>query len=94
MEPITIELSSPIEHDGKTITSLTFREAEVGDAMAMDAVKGEMAKSAALLACMCGLSLPVMKKIKFRDMNRIMGAVAALMGNVDTPTENGSTSES
>lgn len=82
---VTIELSRPIDVDGKTVASLTFREANVGDLVSSDLVKGDIAKSAAVLACMAGLSLPDFKRVSARDMHRIMDQADHLMGNAPAP---------
>ena len=75
-----IQLNTPIEHDGKTYSELTFREAETGDLMAADIFEGKNSKSIAILACMAEMPLPAFRKIKLRDLNRIMDEAAPLMG--------------
>jgi len=105
MEPVTVPLSTPIEID-ETITApdgsrqsvkrklatLTFREAEVGDLVAADSVAGDTGKTAAMLAGMCGVPLPAIKKLKMRDLNRILKDVGPLLGNEVPQTGDGSTS--
>lgn len=81
MDNVTVKLAKPIEHDGKTISELTFREPQVGDMMAADAVKGDFSRLAAVLALCCGLPLPVFKRVSARDMATIMQSTAALVGN-------------
>lgn len=89
-ETVTIPLSRPIEHDGKQIASLTFREATVGDMCGADAVEGEFQKMVAVLSGMAGVSIPTMKQIPARDFARITEAVGHLMG--ESPSAAGSTS--
>ena len=87
---ITVTLSSPIDAgDGKKIDALTFREAELGDMIASDSVTGDTAKTAAMLAGMCGMPLPVMKKLKMRDITKILREVAPLLGNEAPQTDAG-----
>jgi hypothetical protein len=78
----TVTLSKPIEHDGKTVASLTFREATAGDACAAELVQGDFQRTLALLASMAEISLPLAKKIPLRDVQVITGKVAHLMGEV------------
>lgn len=89
MTTVTVTLSAPIEHNGATYTKFTFREAEVGDLMAADAVKGEMSKIIAVLAGMADTSLLVFKKIKSKDLNLIMAETASLMGEEAPVTTGG-----
>lgn len=81
METVTITLARPLRHGEKTISELTFREPEVGDMMAADAVKGEFSRVVAVLAQCCGLPLPVFKRISGRDMAAILEKTASLTGN-------------
>lgn len=76
----TVKLSSPITVGEKTYSEFTFREAEAGDLMTADAIKGDTSKIVAILACMAETPLPVFKKIKARDLTKIMDVTAALMG--------------
>lgn len=76
----TITLTKPITHNSTTITELTFREATTGDFAAADAVTGEFTKTLAILAGMSGQTLPMMKAIPMKEFTRIVGEVAALMG--------------
>lgn len=89
-EPVTVPLSKPIEHDGKTHASLTFREATVGDMCAADLVQGDFHKMVAVLAGMADVSMPMMKLLPARDFTRITEAVGHLMGESSAAT--GSTS--
>ena len=77
---VTVQLSRPIEVDGKQVSSLTFREATVGDACLADTVQGDFQKMTAIMCGMAGISLPAMQKIPLREFNQIAQKVAALMG--------------
>lgn len=81
IESVTIPLLKPIQHDGKTITELTFREAEVGDLIDAAACSSEMERIATVLAAACDVPLPVFRKIKARDLKNIMKQVGNLVGN-------------
>ena len=84
-DPVTVPLASPIEYDEKIYSELTFREAELGDLCASDHFKGEMQKTAAVLAGMADVTLPVIKRLKARDLSAIMDKVGHLMGNETKP---------
>ena len=82
----TITLSKPVEHNGKTYSELTFREAEVGDLMVGGMFKDQLSQTIAILASISDTPLPAFKKIKARDLNAIMTATAELLGNEVTTT--------
>lgn len=88
-DTVTVQLKKPIEHDGKTYSSLTFREATLGDMIAGDAVKGDLNKTAAILASIADVSLPLMRKLAIGDMKAVIAATDGLLGNDDTPKDAG-----
>jgi len=88
-DTITVTLSRPLTVDKDQRTSLTFREAELGDMIAADAVSGEMGKTAAVLASMCGVPYPAFKRLSMADMNAVMAKVGHLLGNVLAPAPTG-----
>jgi len=79
-------LSAPVEHNGTTYSDLTFREAETGDLMAADKFEGQTSKIVAILASMSEVPLPAFRKIKARDLTKIMSATAHLMGESEPVT--------
>lgn len=79
-DTITVPLSKPLMHDGKEITSLTFREATAGDACAADLVEGPTKKMLAIMSGMTGVPLPVLMTIPMREITRIATKVTPLMG--------------
>lgn len=78
----TITLASPVEHAGKTYTTLTFREAETGDLMAAETYEGQISRTAVVLASMCDMPLPAFRKIKAREFSRIMKEVGHTLGEL------------
>ncbi|HEX5933053.1 MAG TPA: phage tail assembly protein, partial [Pseudorhizobium sp.] len=60
----TVQLQVPIQHDGQTISELTFREAEVGDLIEAANCSNEMERIATVMAAVSGTPLPVFRKIK------------------------------
>ncbi|MBO9125448.1 MULTISPECIES: phage tail assembly protein [unclassified Rhizobium] len=85
MDNISVTLLSPVTVDEVTIDSLTFREAEVGDLIEAADCKNEIERMAVMMASVTGVSLPVIKKLKARDLKNIMSKVGNLLGN-DTKT--------
>lgn len=79
----TITLLKPITVGDAEVSKLTFREAEAGDVIAAESNVGPNAQALALLAAMCDTPYSAMKKLKVRDLKRIMGddEIKELMGN-------------
>lgn len=77
----TVKLSAPVEHNGTVYETLTFREATVGDLMAIGSFKDETSKTFALMAAVSDTPLQAFRKIKVSDLSRIMAEVGDLMGN-------------
>lgn len=77
---ISYNLRKPIEHNGTTYQTLTFREANTGDMVMADKFEGQTGKIVAILASMSGVPLPAFHKIPQRDLLKIVDATAALMG--------------
>ena len=78
---VTFTLTKPVEHNGQTYSVLNFREATAGDMMAAESFGGSVSQTVAVLASMADVPLPAFRKISARDFNRIMVAIAELMGN-------------
>lgn len=82
---VSVPLLVPVTVDGNTISSLEFREAEVGDLIEAAECKNEIERIAVMMASVTGVSLAAIKKIKARDLKNIMNRVGNMLGN-DTPT--------
>lgn len=80
MDTVTVTLNSPVVHEGKTTSTLTFREPTVEDMIAVDRFNG-LQQTVALMARLSDQDLPTYHKIKARDLKRIMAETSALMGN-------------
>lgn len=85
MTIVCVTLSSPVDHEGGKIISLTFREAEVGDLLAAEKFETEMERMVSVLASISGTPVPVFHKIKARDLRKIMAAVSDIVGNEISP---------
>lgn len=80
MSKITVQLSTPVDDNGKQITELSFRRPTTGDAMLADSQKGEMGKLLAMLCGMAGISMPVAQRIDMTDFAKIVEVLAPWMG--------------
>lgn len=88
-----VTLSAPVIFNGETFAELTFREPEVGDLIdAEDAGGGMQKMTFALLASCCGMPFDAFRKIKARDIARIMNATSGILKNVLDSAEAGETS--
>jgi hypothetical protein len=77
-----IKLSTPISHDGKSWDSLDLREVELGDMIAAEAMGGgNLAQMSVILSSISGVPVQAIKKMKGKDLNRIMDEAGALLGN-------------
>jgi hypothetical protein len=85
-QDITVELSAPIDVNGQAITALTFREAEVGDLIESARFETEMERTISVLASISSTPMGAFKKIKARDLRKIMAAAKELVGNETSPT--------
>lgn len=85
-ETVNITLSKPVTHNDETYSALTFREPEVGDLLIAEKSEGGMAQMVTLLASISGVPLPAFKKIKGRDLKRIIADTKDLLGNDQTNT--------
>lgn len=77
----TVTLSAPVEHNGTTYSVLTFREATVGDLMAVGRYKDETSQGFALMAAVSDVPIQAFQKIKVSELKQIMAEVGDLMGN-------------
>lgn len=79
-DTVEVKLDYPVTFKDKTIDTLVFRRRKARDLVAMDAVKGDMAKTFALYASMCGQPLPVIEDLDGDDLDRVIELTAPLMG--------------
>ena len=79
-DTVDFRLDYPVEFKGERIEVLTFRRRKARDLVAMDAVKGDMAKTMAMYASMCGRPLPVIEDMDADDFERMVEATLPLMG--------------
>lgn len=82
---VTVQLTTPVEHGGKTFNEFTFRQARTRDLVTMDKVQGQMAQTVALFALMADVTIDVMKEVTVADFNRIAVEAAPLVGELPAP---------
>lgn len=81
MSHIDIELSSPIEVDGATVTSVRLREPTVGDQLASDEVKGSDAtKELTMFANLCEIAPADIKRLTLRDYRKLQKEFLNFLG--------------
>lgn len=79
-DTVDFRLDYPVEFKGEKIEVLTFRRRKARDLVAMDAVKGDMTKTLAMYASMCGKPLPVIEDMDADDFERMLQETLPLMG--------------
>lgn len=77
---ITVTLDTPVEHDGKSYDSLTFRKMKAKDLVAGDLVSGETRKGFAIFASMAGVPIQVIEELDVDDFEKLGREAAPLMG--------------
>lgn len=80
VDTVEVKLDYPVTFKEKVIDTLVFRRRKARDLLAMDAVKGDMGKTFALYASMCGQPLSVIEDLDGDDLDRVIEATAPLMG--------------
>jgi hypothetical protein len=76
-----VELSTPIEAHGETVTRLLIREPKVAHLRALDKVQGDVAQTAKLLSILSDVPLSSVDQLLLRDLkSRISPVLDALMG--------------
>lgn len=78
-EPFT--LTYPIEHEGKTYTTFSFRELTMGDMVASEKINGGLAQTAFMLSRSADVPEAVILKMRATDLKRLENLVDRLLGN-------------
>ncbi len=86
----TVKLSKPVEHGGKTYTTLTFRKAKTGDLMLLDKFEGETSKMIALLAAVSDTPIQAFKEIEIEDFNALVAVAGEVLGESLPSKDSGS----
>ncbi len=91
-DTITVTLSRPLLFNGETFASLQFRSPRAKDLIAADreAEDGNLGRTVAALASMCGVPYAALQELEIEDLNKIVAEVGPLLGEL-APAPAGST---
>lgn len=81
IDTAVVKLADPVTVGDKTYDTLSLQRCRTKHLLAMDLVKGETRKAAALFASMAGVPLPVIEELAVDDFASLGEAAAPLMGN-------------
>lgn len=80
MTSATYKLKFPVDHGGKPVSEVIFtRNMKVKDYAAADLVKTGTDKTAAMLASLTGVPIPVFKEMDFEDWLGVQETAAPFM---------------
>lgn len=74
-----VKLQYPIQAHGEELSELELRRPRVKDLRAMDAATGDVAKTAALIGALCGLTPKEVDGLDCEDFARVGQAVAGFL---------------
>lgn len=77
---ITVKLDYPFEHDGREISSLTFRRMKAKDALIGEGGEEKVKTGYMLYATLAGVPIEVIEELDMEDLEKIAEAVVPLMG--------------
>jgi len=78
---MTIELAYPINHDGKTVKSLTLRRPTVSDVMSANRdAEGPADVELRMVSGLSGLSADVVGKLDMQDYNAVQQVLRGMLG--------------
>jgi hypothetical protein len=76
---VTVLLSEPVEHDGRTYTELTFRRMRAGDALIGEAEKSQTHVGYMVFAAMADVPFEVIAALDVADITEITEKIAPLL---------------
>ncbi len=80
LQPVTVQLTTPIKDFGKTLEALTIsREVNGGDLLEIDGL-GAHASTLTLISRLCGISFEAVKQMSIRDIKATEKAMAPFAG--------------
>lgn len=77
---VTVELEYPVEFEGETISSLTFRRMRAGDALVTEKETSQIKANWALLGLLSGKPPALFEMLDVDDRDAIEDKVTPLMG--------------
>ena len=89
MEPVTVELSQPIQAHGETIHQLTIHPPKVKHLKMMDAVKGDTQKTIVLVSALANIPQSSVEEVTGFDMaQKIAPVISNFLGASQETGEN------
>ncbi|SNY94050.1 Phage tail assembly chaperone protein, E, or 41 or 14 [Cohaesibacter sp. ES.047] len=79
---VTVELDYPIEHEGKTISSLTFRRMKAKDSLVAEDTESQARAGIALFAALADVDVAVIEELDLEDFQKLAKAAEPLMGKI------------
>lgn len=89
--PKEFKLIVPIADGAKVITSVTIQEPDIESGIAIEKFKKQHEQDAAMIAVLSGLTIPVVSKLKMRDVSRIKAWLLPFVSATDSTEEAGAT---
>jgi len=86
-DPRTFELMAHVPTDGAPVTSVTVREPDIETGIAVERMELEGEKTAALIAACSGLVIPVVMRMRLRDVARLERWFDFFFGDGEIQTE-------
>lgn len=77
---VTVQLASPVTHDGKSYSSITLRKMKAKDLVAGDLVEGENRRGFAILASVAEVPVAVIEELDIEDFAQLNEALTTLVG--------------
>ncbi|MGE8942710.1 phage tail assembly protein [Leptospira interrogans] len=90
-ESRTFDLLVPLEVDGRPMTQITVREPDLEAGIAVEKLKGRHEQTAASIAVLSGLTIPVVRKMVMRDVARIEAWLLPFVDDTNSKEEAGET---
>lgn len=88
MDKVEITLKTPVSFNGETFSTLTFGEPDVGCLVDAEAAgDGSQTQLYAMLAAMCGMPFDAFRRVKYRDLKRIVAATDHMVKNFEQDDE-------
>ena len=74
--------AEPITYSGKVYNELVFKRPKASALVAMDAARGDVAKTMAFLAALAGVPIPVIHELDVADLARLGEEIRPLVGQL------------
>lgn len=79
---VTVPLSQPVEHDGKTYSELTFRPMKARDALVAEGEESQVMAGYKLFAALADVPVEVILDLEMADLAKVGEEVAPMMGKL------------